>query len=130
MIRVAWYDDEKTMIIYHIEEDWSVADFFALSVQIDRMIDLVDHMVDVIGVYHRARIPSGDFIADAGNVPFRKRHSRRGKEFFVGMNYFLNNMATTLHKTYPGAYDLVLVPTIDEARSRIIALQEKRKSKQ
>jgi hypothetical protein len=45
------------------------------------------------------------------------------------MNYFLNDMAATLHKTYPGAYDLVLVPTIEEARKRILALQAKRKPK-
>lgn len=128
MIRVGWYDDEKTIILYHVEDAWTVADFFALVVQIERMIDVVDHVVDIIGVYHRASIPSGDFIADAGGVPFRKKHPRRGREFFVGMNYFLNNMATTLHKTYPTMYDdLVLASTIDEAHEQIIALRKKRK---
>lgn len=126
MIQIKWYDDAKTVIFYHIENEWSVADFFALSVQIDRMIDTVDGMVDIIGVYHRARIPSGDFIVDSGGVPFRKRHPRRGKEYFVGMNYFLNNMATTLQKTYPGVYDLALAPTVDEAYRLIKVLQEKR----
>jgi hypothetical protein len=128
VIRVGWYDDDKAIIIYHVEDDWSVADFFALAVQIDRMIDMVEHVVDIIGVYHRANIPSGDFIFDAGGVPFRKKHSRRGREFFVGMNYFLSNMATTLHKTYPSMYaDLALAPTTDEARKQIAALQQKRK---
>ena len=130
MIRVGWYGDDKTIIIYHVEDDWSVADFFALAVQIDRMIDLVEHVVDIIGVYHRANIPSGDFIFDAGGVPFRKKHARRGREFFVGMNYFLSNMAATLHRTYPDMYaDLALAPTTDEARKQIAALQEKRKPK-
>jgi hypothetical protein len=129
VIQVKWYDDTKTVILYQIENDWSVADFFALSVQIDRMIDMVDHIVDIIGVYHRARIPSGDFINDAGSVPFRKKHPRRGREFFVGMNYFLNNMAATLQRTYPGVYDLVLAPTVAEAHQQIILLQEKRASR-
>lgn len=130
MIKVGWYDDNKTIILYHVEDDWTVADFFALAVQLDRMIDMVDHVVDIIGVYHRAHIPSGDFIMDAGGVPFRKKHSRRGREFFVGMNYFLNNMATTLHNTYPTMYDdLALAPTVDEAHKQIIALRTKRKPK-
>lgn len=130
MIRVGWYNDDKTIIIYHVEDDWSAADFFALAVQIDRMIDMVEHVVDIIGVYHRAYIPSGDFIFDAGGVPFRKKHPRRGREFFVGMNYFLNNLASTLHRTYPGMYaDLALAPTTDEARKQIAQLQQKRKPK-
>jgi hypothetical protein len=129
LIQVRWYDDDKTIILYQIEDDWSVADFFASSLQIDRMIDTVDHVVDIIGVFHRANMPSGDFIDDAGSVPFRKRHSRRGKEFFVGMNYFLNTMALTLQKTYPGKYDLALAPTIEEAHRRILDLQKKRSKK-
>ncbi|HLU09941.1 MAG TPA: hypothetical protein VK003_09765 [Oceanobacillus sp.] len=130
MIKVGWDNDEKTIIIYHVEDDWSAADFFALSVQIDRMIDTVEHVVDIIGVYHRANIPSGDFIFDAGGVPFRKKHPRRGREYFVGMNYFLNNMASTLHRTYPDTYnDLALAPTTDEARKQIAELKEKRKPK-
>jgi hypothetical protein len=128
VIRVGWHDDDKTIILYQIEDDWTVADFFALAVQIDRMIDMVDHVVDIIGVYHRAHIPSGDFIMDSGGVPFRKKHSRRGREFLVGMNYFLNNMAATLHKTYPTMYDdLALAPTVDEAHKQIVALRAKRK---
>lgn len=130
MIRIEWYDEDKTIILYHVEEDWSVADFFALSAQIDGMIDRVDQVVDIIGVYHRAHIPSGDFIMDAGGVPFRRKHSRRGREYFVGMNYFLNNMAATLHKTYPGMYDdLALAPTLDEAHQQILALRKRRKPK-
>lgn len=126
MIQVQWYDETRTIIVYHIENEWSVADFFALSVQIDRMIDQVEHVVDVIGVYHRAFVPTGDFIFDAGSLPFRRRHRRRGKEFFVGMNYFLSSMASTLQKTYPGLYDLAMVPTVEEAYRQITALQDKR----
>ena len=129
MIQVRWYDDDRSILLYQIENDWAAADFFALSVQIDRMIDMVDHVVDIIGVYHRANIPSGDFIRDAGDVPFRKRHPRRGKEFFVGMNYFLNTMAVILQNTYPNRYDLALAPTIEEAHSRILDLKKKRSKK-
>lgn len=129
MIQVRWYNENRTIILYQIENDWSVADFFALSVRIDRMIDTVDHVVDIIGVYHRANMPTGDFVRDAGDVPLRKRHRRRGKEFFVGMNYFLNTMAVTLQKTYPGVYDLALAPTVEEAHKRIVDLQQKRSQK-
>ena len=129
MIEVRWYDDERSIILYRIEGDWSVVDFFALSGRIDRMIDTVDHMVDVIGVYHRANMPTGDFLRDAGEPPARTRHRRRGKEIFVGMNYFLNAMAVTLQKTYPGIYDLALAPTIEEAHRRILDLRQKRSQK-
>ncbi|MFN8372164.1 MAG: hypothetical protein U0694_04720 [Anaerolineae bacterium] len=125
-IRVEWYNDERSILIYHVEGAWGAADVYDLLAQISALTEDSTGIVDVIGVYQNAAIPSGDLLKP-GETPTQK-HPRTGIFVMVGMNRFIQQPVTeTFRKLYAQGYrETATASTVDGAKGMIARRQKER----
>jgi hypothetical protein len=125
-IRIDWYNDERSIAIYYVEGAWGANDLYNLLSQISTMTDETGGIIDVIGVYQNAAIPSGDLLKAAEPMP--QKHARTGVFVMVGMNRFIQQpVMDTFRKLYALGYRESLTATsVDGAKGLIARRQRER----
>src|SRR5262245_34516352 len=101
--RIDWYNDEHSIVIYHIEGKWTLHDFMEIFDQINAMIDSASGIVDVIAVFAKANSPSGNLLSGASKVS-RGQHPRIGWIVLVGINSYLETILKIAQRVYPQGF--------------------------
>ncbi len=125
-IRVDWYNEDHSILIYHVEGAWGANDLYDLLAQIHAMTEETSGIVDVIGVYLNAAIPSGELLkADAAPT---QKHTRTGVFVMVGMNRFIQQpVMDTFRKLYAQGYrESASATSVEGAKGMISRRQKER----
>jgi hypothetical protein len=125
-IRLDWLNEDHTILAYYVEGAWGANDLYDLLAQIHAMTEESTGIVDVIGVYQNAAIPSGDLLK-AGEPPIQK-HPRTGVFVMVGMNRFIQPpLMDTFRKLYAQGYrESSTATSLDGAKGMIARRQKDR----
>jgi hypothetical protein len=116
-VRAWWHDDAHTIIHYEFADTWTVDEYFDTSVEVQQMMDSVEHIVHAIAVFKAKTIPD-DILTRLPEVnrsaPFS--HPRLG----AGVVVATNPLARSITRIYGMVYKpLPLVRTIEEAEQII-----------
>ena len=123
-IRVDWYNEDHSILIYYVEGAWGARDLYDMLTQINAMTEETSGIVDVIGVYTNAAIPAGELFK-ADETPTQK-HVRTGLFVMVGMNRFIQQpVMDTFRKLYAQGYRESASATSIEGAKGMIARRQK-----
>lgn len=126
---IDWYNDDHTILIYHIEGKWTLQDYIAIFDQLIAMTDSVTGIVDIIGDFQKAHSPSGNVLSGASKVN-RGQHPRTGWVVLVGINTYLDTLLKIVQRVYShGFKNILTASSIEEAHQLILSKQQERNSK-
>jgi hypothetical protein len=113
---LAWDNEEKTVIRWEFDGEWTWSEYGKLKVVFDSMVSQVDHTVDVI-----ADMSKSPTLPKSSLTQFKKYNRttppNRGLIVFVGTNTIVRIMAEALGNVFRGLSQYIAFsPSIDEAR--------------
>ena len=118
---VVWDDDARTIVRYDVEGSWTWDDYQDSLVELNSLLDTVDHKVDVI-----INIRSGKWIPEdvfnRFNHDMRQRHPNIGRlQVFVGAGMLIQILVASFMRIYGRAVDIefLFADTLEEARQLI-----------
>jgi hypothetical protein len=123
-VNVSWDNDDKTIIRYDFDGQWTWNDFNAATVDAFAMTRSVDHRVDSISYFNKgAALPPNalfQFRRAMANAP-----KNRGKTVIVGGSAFIKTMVAVFsHLNRELGERLALADTLDEARANLTARRQ------
>ncbi len=120
-IQVAWYNDEKSVLVYSYKGTWDMEEFYKTYNQGARMMDEVQHPVStVFDLTSCGPMPSGFMgtIRDLSQNP----HDNLDHMFIVGANPFVQGFVNLLGRVIPRnkkGHRTFFVSTIEDAVARV-----------
>ena len=119
-VQVSWGNDDKTIVHYHFDNNWTWDEFFPAKAQAYAMIEAVNHKVGVIlETQHDGVIPPNLLIN--GRNALRNKHPNATIIVIVVTRPFIRTMIGTVRAFSPlSQVHLELAFTLDEARQRVL----------
>lgn len=128
-IHASWDNEEKTVIHSVDDGEWDWKDAYAITQQINEMIESVNHKVDLI---------IGDDTRRMGKIPpnavthwhtaYRSLHPNVGLIVIVGANSFVRALVNVLIKITHSNSQIRMVSTLTEAHTLVTPLETLSKS--
>jgi hypothetical protein len=117
-IAVIWDNDEKTIIRYIYEKNWTWADVNTALKDASALLDTVDHKVDIIMDFRQSTmmIPMGA-LSHAKRALSNPRHDNIHLTVLVGDAFVLKmaDVSLKLSQKLAGNWELKFASTLDEA---------------
>ena len=119
-VHVSWDNEDKTIIHYQFDQDWTWDEFFPAQARAQELISTVPHKVGVIlETHHNGAIPH-NLLANARNG-LRTKHPNTDIVVIVVTRPFIRTMIGTVRALSPLAHvHLEMAFTLDEARVIIL----------
>jgi hypothetical protein len=116
-VRVSWDNDDKTVIHYQFDDNWTWDDFFPAKARAQDLIDTVPHKVAVIlETQHNGVIPH-NLLTNARNG-LRTKHPQTALVVIVVTRPFIRTMIGTIRALSPLAHVRIeMAYTMAEARA-------------
>ncbi len=114
-IRVSWYNDNRTALLYRFPQEWTWDTFYAVKAEADRLLDAVDYPVVLIfDMTETCAIPSGALFQ--ARTLISRAHPRGKPIMLVSTNAVVEAMYNLVSRLHVGIHDWIkLVATFDEA---------------
>lgn len=119
-VQVSWDNDDKTIIHYQFDTDWTWDEFFVAKARAQALISSVSHKVGVIlETQHDGIIPY-NLLANARNG-LRTKHPNTAIVVIVVTRPFIRTMIGTIRALSPLSHvHIERASTLDEARPMIL----------
>jgi hypothetical protein len=121
-ITAVWDNDEKTIIRYIYDGSWTWDDFYTAFGQAYKMIDTVNHRVDIIvDVRMSSLLPQNAL--SRGRQLSTSTHTNQGRTIVVGANALMRSVSNIFNKVYTKAADdlkISFVRTMEEAHDQLL----------
>jgi hypothetical protein len=120
-IRVQWDNDDKTIVRWDFDGPWKWDDYFVAQLESNRLLDSVDHLVDIIGNIQKSRLlpPSAVSVYRSS---LKSAAPNLGLIVLVGSSSFVRQMVNIFMKLFrfkgPGT-DFRFADSEEEARQII-----------
>ncbi len=118
-IQVSWSSDAHNTMLVTYERSWSWADFADAKVQIDTLLNSVNHNVDILSDSSKSGgLPGGNALSVLARS-FQSAPSNIGKVVVVGANPFFKSLLQILQTVSlnRAAKNIHFVKSSEEARS-------------
>jgi hypothetical protein len=116
-IRVIWDTEEKTIVQYIVEPDWTWDEFFAAKEQANALMDTVCHKLGVFLLMPSDGVIPLDVLANT-RKGLRHKHPNTVVIVVVSDRPFVRTMIETIRALPPlGDHGLETASTLDEARA-------------
>jgi len=119
-ITVAWDNEAHTAIYTNFDGKWAWDDYYPITQEMTRMMDGVDHSVDIIAHLQSAHFP-GRAITQLGPASAYLRHPRTGQVVVVGAHTFVRMLVDTFSRIYSDrARKFFFASSLEEARALLV----------
>lgn len=121
-IEPTWDNEQKTIIRHIFQRGWGWTDFHQALEEASRMMNTVDHRVDVILDFRDASIIPSGAITQVKKAYSNPKHPNVGTTVVVGANSFMQALVQVGTKLSPGTlqnWDVMFANTLDEAYSQL-----------
>ena len=114
-IQVVWDNDEKTIIRYTYQGQWTWDELAAVLEEAYALLDTVDHPVDFIIDLRQSVLLPKDALRHGERVA-QAVHPNEGRSVVVGANMLVSRLADVFYKIYRRtSKQFRFVATLDEA---------------
>jgi hypothetical protein len=121
-IQMMWMNETRTAMLIEFPQRWQWPEFYEAKVEIDKMLDTVDHPCALIIALPPNVIMPDNVISNARSM-FKQKHPLARVFMLVAPNTFaralLNMFARLVGET---ARSLWVVPTQEEAEARLVRM--------
>ncbi len=115
-ISVTWDNPEHTVIHFTFDEHWTWDEYHVAASRISRMLEGVNHRVDLIIDFRTSHVPHNTIKqVESGSTLFW--HPQAGFGVLVGVKGFIRTLLMLFIHVYPDSEQwLLLAPTVEDAR--------------
>src|SRR5262245_59394756 len=114
-IKIVWDNDEKTVVRYIFEKNWTWQEFFTAKAEAYALIDTVKHPVGIImDAPPEVNLPPNTLTHSRNAL--RNKHPNTRVIAFVLTQAFVRSMINIFMRISPNSADLHIVATLDQAR--------------
>jgi hypothetical protein len=114
-IKIVWDNDEKTVVRYIFDKQWTWPEFFTAKAEAYALIGSVKHPVGIImDAPPEVKLPPNTLTHSRNAL--RNKHPNTRVIAFVLTHSFVRSMIHIFMKVAPGSTDLHIVSTLEEAR--------------
>jgi hypothetical protein len=127
-IRAYWDNPEQTTLVIEINDPWEWTEMYEAVDEGVKMIDGVNHTVDVITDWRNHKHFPPDMFTHARNLT-RKRHERAGVNALVGMHPTFMPMWHVFSRAYSAVvkqHPFWFIDTMEEAREKLAQARQNR----
>lgn len=125
-IKPIWDNEGKTIIRHVFERGWGWTDFHSSLEEAAKMMNEVDHRVDVILDFRDANLIPNGAITQVKKAYTNPKHANMGTTIVIGANSFMQALVSVGTKLAPNSlenWDVAFAKTLDEAYSIVAGKQ-------
>ena len=123
-IEISWANEEKTLLLYTFQKDWTWAEIPSAFKKAYEMIDSVDTCVDVIMDFSQAKLLPSGAISQFRRSLNNEKHDNVGTTFMVGTGMFIPRVVDVSRKIVGKAAEKWPIEFADSVEEAIKKLEE------